>query len=417
MAKAWSWGEVTTGKKAKSTGGTGGGGGFVYSDMPYEIGEKKRVTIPYVRDAEGNLQMIIYSAPVHGIEDRGFIQLKGPRGNAYSPYSIRCMNPLSQISFDKGKEIADRKQYCALCTLASLQTAARFAKIDEVFGDIETFKATPKTDERKQALITQLNANDKVRASYNNQKKEVQYESYILVLELESSVKEVSTDFGIDKVTTVHLGENGLPKYKPMLMKASKARLGKFQKAYETAGKDGKITSASLHPFVDQTNTEVKTAFLDFELHFPSHDGGTELDKKGSAAKLEIKVTPSSDSVITEQFIEEVLNKSDFLIEKSEKAWVDGHQNLQDFTNDEYKNSMRDFGELFEQLKGQYLTERDIEHAQKVIETASTGKNMFKDETEGEATVEEVVPDVKPEKENTSTENVKVDSDLLNLNI
>lgn len=420
MAKTWSWGEVASNKRAKGTGSGGTGGGFfVRGDLDYEMGDLQRLTIPYVLDENGQPKMLIYSAPVHYIEKRGFIKMAGPKGGTYSPYSIRCMNPLSQVDFEKGKEIAERGQYCALCTLASLQTTARFAKIEEKYGSLEEFKAIPKENAEKKAFIDSLNEGDRVRASYNNQRKETNYETYMLVLRFESETKEIAGDFGIEKVSTVKLGTNGLPIWKPLLMKVSQKRIEKFTKALQDAGRANQLSSAMLHPFTDATGQEVKTAFLDFELDFP-----IKAQKMNSAAELEIRAMSTEKSVITQAFIDEVLGKSAELIEKADLAWKNSHTNLQEFTNDEYQAYMEDNGAYFNDLKAQYLTQKDVDFARKVLETAK-GNNQFKKDEDGntsgtevtEATETVVVPDEKPVKENTAVadESAIPTEDLLGL--
>lgn len=132
-----------------------------------------------------------------------------------------------------------------------------------------------------------------------------------------------------------------------------------------------------------------------------------------SAAEQEIRAMSTEKSVITQAFIDEVLGKSAELIEKSDLVWKNSHTNLQEFTNDEYQAYMEDNGAYFNDLKAQYLTQKDVDFARKVLETAK-GNNQFKkdEDVEGntsgtevtESTVEETttVPDEKPVKENTA---------------
>jgi len=72
---------------------------------------------------------------------------------------------------------------------------------------------------------------------------------------------------------------------------------------------------------------------------------------------------------------------------------------------------MEDNGAYFNDLKAQYLTQKDVDFARKVLETAK-GNNQFKkdEDEEGntsgtevtEATETVTVPDEKPVKENTA---------------
>lgn len=423
MVKTWSWNNATNGTKPTANptgeGSSTGGGGFVRGSLPYEMGDLKRITIPYVLGEDGSPQMIIKSAPVHKVTKRGFIKLSGPKGGEYSPYSIRCMNALSQTSFEKGREIAERNQYCALCTLASLQTTKRFALMAEEFGSVEEYKAAPEAD--KKAFNLRMNDDEKIGSSYNAREKSTVYETYILVLDFVSETKEIATDFGNELVSRVKLGADGLPLYTPTLLKVSKARLDKFQTALQNAGRSQLLTSNSLYPFTDVDGQEVKTAFVDFQLEFPQRP-----QKMNSAADVIITAVSSEDSVITPEFVEHVKEKSTFFLEKTEAAWVGSHANLQEFTNEEYENAMEDGGAFYRELKEQYLTDRDREHAYKILETAK-GNNLFKKDENGE-TPEVTLPssaspsvasEPKPETANTSEAPAQVENmnDLLNLEI
>lgn len=415
MAKTFSWGEVVENKRKTSTGGGSSnigntGNYFVGDDLKYEMGELKRITIPYVLDEEGKEKMLIFSAPVHKIVDRGFIKLTGPKGNEYTPYSIRCMGALAQVDYSKGKEIAERGQYCTLCTLANLQTASRFARIEEKYGSIEAFKAIPKENPDKKTFIEALNEGDKVLESYNSSKKETFYETYILVLELESTTKSVAGDFGVEKVTSVKLDADGTPIWKPTLLKATAKRLEKFQKAFQEAGRLRQLEVSSLHPFVDQTGAEVKTAFIDFELEFPVRE-----KKMNSAADLEIRAVPTAQSCVTQDFIDKILAQSATLIEKSETAWVNSHSRLQEFTNEEYVSYMADKGAYLNQLKELYLTDRDREFARKILLTAM-GDNQFAKSEDSEEEVAEV-PTEAVNKDAVASKSDLLEDDLLGVDL
>lgn len=420
MAKTWSWGEVASNKRKKSTGGNSGssaspvgnsGNFYVGSDLKYEMGDMKRLTIPFVEDEEGNRKMIIYSAPVHGIEELGFIKLEGPKGGVYSPYSIRCMGALAQVDYAKGREIAERGQYCTLCTLANLQKTARFAKIEEKYGSVEAFKAVPKENPEKIAFISELNSMNKVRESYNSEKKETFYDTFILVLELESEKTMVQTDFGEEEATFVKKDNNGLPLWRPTLFKASPKRLEKFQKALSEAGRTKQLRVDSLYPFVDQTGEEVKTAFVDFQLYFPLRE-----KKMNSASDLEIRAMSSEESVITPEFVQSILDNSKVIMEKAQIAWEKSYLRYQDFTNEEFVSAMVDKGAYLNTLKERYLTQRDVTFAHKVLETAK-GNNLFAKDAEEKETVEQEAPEVPtemPVKDNSDSVVVEASTALAN---
>ena len=73
----------------------------------------------------------------------------------------------------------------------------------------------------------------------------------MLVLRFESETKEVAGDFGIEKVSTVKLGTNGLPIWKPLLMKVSQKRIEKFTKALQDAGRNRQLAPEMIHSFTD----------------------------------------------------------------------------------------------------------------------------------------------------------------------
>lgn len=76
---------------------------------------------------------------------------------------------------------------------------------------------------------------------------------------------------------------------------------------------------------------------------------------------------------------------------------------LEDNSADLYQAYMEDNGAYFNDLKAQYLTQKDVDFARKVLETAK-GNNQFKKDEDVESTVEETttVPDEKSVKENTA---------------
>lgn len=403
MAREWSWQEAVSGKK-KATGG----GGFVSTRLDFEIGDVQRVTIPYLIDSEGNPKLTMFTVPVHQIKERGFIKLTGPKGNAFSPFTIRCMNPLSQTDSAVRSKIVDRKQYCALCLLSSLEQTAKFKKIEDAFHSIEEYKAIPKEDEAKKEFNKKLNSVGKVEPSYRKRDGEskTQYETNLLILQFESTHKEISTDFGNQKVSTVTLDSKGLPKYKPVLMKASQTKLSKFQKAFQKAGQEGKLTQENLFSFEDSNGEKVGIAFIDFELTYPEKS-----DKKSSAADMEVRAVSSTETCITKEFVDSVLEKSEELLDKTNKAWDNSFLNLHEFTNEEYLEAMSDGGAYYNSLKDNYMTEKDVEFIEKVIETAGGNNQFSKKETGDEASkVERTEKTVAPtEKETVETTENPID--------
>lgn len=399
----FNWTAAKTGKR--SGGGTGG---FV-SNLQFEIGEFKRVVIPALIDPEtGEESPIIFQEPVHNLNGDIFV-LQGPKGTPYTPYQIRCMNPLSQTDDELVKKIVERKQYCIPCLMASLADKEYFAEMDKEFGSLDEYKAA--SSEQKKAFNNRMKDKPRVRASYDSQKGKTYYAMEMLMLEMETESRKEKDEFGIESdVTTPVLGEDGLPKYKPVLFKVSEARLDKFSAAVKSALKAQSITGAHIHK-LEENGEQVLTTFIDFELDFPQKDS-----KMKSAAEMTIRAVRADETVITPEFISKVQGDSESLIEKAEKAFKRSNANLQEFTNDDYKNAFKDGGARYDELKSKYFDDKDKEFISKVFRAASGEQGVFGGKSDADTSdSKEEVKKVEDTPVEQKQESLDSKDDLLNI--
>ena len=362
----FNWSQASAGR---ANVGTSTGGGFV-SRFTHENGDLKRVIIPTVINKEtGEEEILILQEPVHNVE-RGLITLYGSKGNPYTPYQVRCMNPLAQTDRELSKKIAESRQFCALCLMSSLADKEYFAEMDKAFQSVEGYKAASK--EEKKAFNSRMQERPKVESSYDARNKKNRYYLDMLVLVLETTTQKVKDEFGIeDDQTTVVMDENGMPKYTPQLFKVSEARLTKFSDAVNVARKSKTLPSNMLH-VLNEGGEQVLTAFVDFELTFPQRD-----TKMKSAAEMSVRAVSAGESSVTPEFVAELRGKSEELGTKAEKAFKSGHSELAEFTTEEYVNAMTDGGERYNELKKNFLDANDKVFIDKVFRTAQGEQGLF----------------------------------------
>lgn len=363
----FNWSQASTGRV--TAGRTNSGGGFI-GRLTHENGDVKRIIIPTVKNKEtGQDEPLILQEPVHNVE-RGFITLYGPKGNAFTPYQIRCMNPLSQTDRELSKKIADNRQFCALCLMSSLADKEYFAEMDKEFQSVEGYKAA--TKEAKKSFNARMKERPRVEASYDSQKKKNRYLMEMLVLVLETNTQKVRDEYGIeDEVTTVVMDENGMPKYVPQLFKVSETRLGKFTDAVKTARKNKLLPSNMLH-VINEGEEQILTAYVDFELTFPQRE-----DKMKSAAEMSVRAVSESESSVTPALIAAINEKSEEYLTKAEKAFKSGHSELAEFSTEDFVKAMTDNGERYNYLKQNFLDANDKAFIDKVFRTAQGEQGLF----------------------------------------
>lgn len=373
----FNWTQAATGRPNATRVGTGGGN-FI-TQFQYEIGDLKRVIIPALIDEEGHASPVIFQAPVHQI-DRGTFTLTGSKGGQFTPYSIRCMHPLSQTDQEVTKELAEHRQYCVPCLMASLANKEYFAEMNEEFGNVDGYNAASK--EAKKVFNDRMKARPQIRPSYETRIVDevkvgrTNYAMEMLVLVLDTEVTEKTSKLGIKSKTTVAKRDgNGNPIYSPHMIKVSETRLGKFETAVQSALQNGILGEEDLYLIEEGNGNQVLTTFVDFELHFPVKDS-----KMKSAAEMTVRAVRKDETVISPDFIKEVQEKSEELLEKSDSAFKFSNLNLKRFTTEEYINAMTDGGARYQELKEKYFDESDKEFIGKVFRTALGERDVFKKE-------------------------------------
>lgn len=368
MGNRFNW---TSAVEGKPQGRGGSGGGDWVSRFEYEIGEYKRVIIPALIDPEsGEESPIIFQQPVHDI-DKGTFTLEGSKGGKYTPFQIRCMNPLSQTDPKLTKEIAERKQFCVPCLMASLSNKEYFAEMDATFGSVEGYQAA--TKEEKKVFNDKMKNRPQIRESYDSQERKNKYSMEMLLLVLETVSSKEKDEFGIESdVTTPVLDEKGQPKYKAVLFKVSDTRLGKFTAAVASALKSRSLSGAKLHK-LEENGTQILTTFVDFELEFPVRD-----TKMKSAAEMVVRAVRDDETIITPELIEAIQGRSEELLEKAEKAFDRNNANLGQFTTEQYVTAMTDGGARYKELVAKYMDDNDRLFISKVLRAANGEKDVFK---------------------------------------
>lgn len=397
MGNRFNWTAAVEGKP-QGRGGSGGTGGYV-ARLEYEIGEFKRVVIPALIDPETNIEEpIIFQRPVHDI-DKGTFTLEGSKGGQYTPFQIRCMNPLSQTDPEVTKKIAERKQYCIPCLMASLSQKEYFAEMDATFGSVEGYQAA--TKEEKKVFNDRMKNRPQIRESYDSRERKNKYSMEMLLLELETTTSTEKDEFGIESEVTTPVLEDGKPKYKAVLFKVSDTRLTKFTTAVQTAMKSKSLSGSKLHK-LEEDGKQVLTTFVDFELEFPVKD-----TKMKSAAEMTIRAVRDDETIITPEFITDVQARSKELLEKAESAFKRNNANLGEFTNEQFLTAMDDKGrERYKELMTKYFDDNDKAFIQKVMRAASGEQGVFN--KTAPATEEGSAQDIKsaPVKETASTTTV-----------
>lgn len=382
MGNRFNWTAAVEGKP-QGRGGSGGTGGFV-ARLEYEMGEYKRVIIPALIDPETGIeQPIIFQQPVHDI-DKGTFTLEGSKGGKYTPFQIRCMNPLSQTDQNLTKEIAERKQFCVPCLMASLSNKEYFAELDATFGNVEGYKAA--TKEEKKSFNDRMKNRPQIRESYDSKERKNKYSMEMLLLELETQTSKEKDEFGIESDVTTPVLEDGKPKYKAVLFKVSDTRLSKFSTAVKTAMQSKSLSGSKLHK-LEEDGKQVLTTFVDFELEFPVKD-----TKMKSAAEMTIRAVRDDETIVTPQFITDVQERSKELIDKAESAFNRNNANLGEFTTEQYMTALTDGGARYQELKDKYFDANDKAFISKVFRAASGEQGVFnkKTSTSEEGSVQDI---------------------------
>ncbi|KTF59771.1 MULTISPECIES: hypothetical protein [Bacillus amyloliquefaciens group] len=333
------------------TGRRGNGGGFEgIQSLKFDIGEKKRLIFPTFTEEDGSTGLLMFAEPYHPIT-AGVVSLVSKQGNKWSPYKIRCMHPFSQTDPDVARDVAAKKQRCPFCELASMEFKHTYAEMEERYGD--GFSELDKKEQK--AFYEEMDGLHKVSASYYK-KEDAEGNSYnvttldIFVLALELKLTKEAGKGGRTKWVPILDEETGLPKYDPILVPMSPARLNKFKNAADAAFNSETLDyDKHAYPFTENEGTEdeeeVLVGWVDFSVIFPQSEHKMQSGKDMTVTAMAPKL-----SVVSKELINEVHAKAKDLKEKAKKAFEATNVALRPFTPEEAINMMADQGEYYEQM-------------------------------------------------------------------
>lgn len=323
--------------------------------MGFEIGERKRIVIPVF-----NGEIALFAKPYHKVVNES-IEFVSKNGKPYNVFQVRCTHPYSQVTQEDSIAEARKHEICAFCDLSKYEGRRVWDIINKEYGD--TFKDLEKSEQRE--VFKKIEALATVEPSYYQTKDEdgntvnaTQMEIYMLVLEIEMDGKKPVLD------------NNGIPKYKPVVMKASKSRLDKFKNGVDDAVESGSLDEDMLYTYIENEGTDdaekVSVGWVDFNVNFPNKPDKKESGKDMSATPVAEKL-----SVITEDFINAVTENGDALV-KSAKSTVDNMlKNFRSHTREEAIGWIKDQTvdgkvvsgeEYFKLLEAEYRFAGDDEH-------------------------------------------------------
>lgn len=374
--------------------------------MEYEMGEQKRIVFPVLEDEEGNKGLVVLAEPYHRIK-QGFVKLVSTRGKEYAPYNIRCMHPYSQTDRKVSIHSAERGEMCPFCELATYELRQTYAEMEERYGE-DGFKDL--TKEEQKAFYKEMDGTHQVEQSYyqktdedGNKYNVNMYDMSLLALELEVNTVEKTVKGKKRKVVEVVLDENGLPKYKKILMPMSQNRLDKFKMAADNAFEQGTLNIDDHHyTFIENEGTEyeeeVLVGFIEFAVKFPVKD-----QKMESGKDMNVMAVPATNTVMSDEFIESITVNGKKLQEEAETSFKNLNPSLRAFTPAEGIAMMADGGEYYEGMKEEFLRDDDAEYTQKIFDTIlGSSQNVEHEDVEDEE-VNEVEETSKPAKAKQQT--------------
>lgn len=373
----------------------------VVSDLKYDVNTVKRVIVPLV---DG--QMVVFSAPIHKVLNYNVKMPKTNGNGVYTVNEIRCTHVNAQTSDVDSLAIAESKEMCVFCELAKLENRQQWDKINAEYG--EDFRNLSK-DEKK-AIFNSIQKTHTVESSFKTSQDEegntllsTTTKNYILLLEVETSSADGKT---------IKRNSDGSPIITPVLLPTTATRLEKFKSAVDMTMDVGGLAYENLHPIIENEGTdleeEVLLGWVEFLLKFP------DAPKKAESAKnLNVVALPHNQSIVNEEFIQEMTEKMVTFEKDAEFTVSNVYKNLKilprqdviQFINDrEDENGNVISGEeYFDNLRAKYRKETveegatylsDTDHEAKLFDQVieRLGKkeeDKAETETETETTVEE----------------------------
>lgn len=334
-----SYAGARTGRRAR-TGTTG-----LIGTFEYEMGDRKRMIFPLIDES-----LVLLAKPYHPVETRGSIVL--PKSNGQGHYAVdkvRCTHPYSQTSYEEGYKLAKTGDYCLFCQVALYEERQKWEELRKLYTK-EEFATLSKED--KKAVFKEITAGHTVSSSYytvtdadGNSYNSTHMDIYILALDLSVDPRGEVIMETVNGVT--------VPKFQPVLMPASKARLDKFKVAVDNSIMSGMLNRDMLHPYVEHPGTEmeeeVQIGWVDFLVTFP-----VKPHKMESGKDMGVMPMAQGGSVISAEFIEYFNQKAKIYETEAEKTFDRLYVNLQAHTP-EIARSMFAAGPAYvDELASQY---------------------------------------------------------------
>lgn len=323
-------------------------GDFPITTMRFEAGETKRIVIPKLKFDDGTEGVFILGEPIHRVLSPGFLQKTSKAGKKYNLYEIRCMNPKRQFG-DNVTKFAEGKQHCVYCELARLESRRRNQLVNEEYttnGD--AFNAMTKDEQR--AFYQGIDAKNQIESSYLNNRRETNKVQYIVGLEIETQEETKPSPSGLMKtVVTPIKGEDGLPKYKLVYIKASEKMLTSLQTEATQAFNTEALGDDYFYGYNVSDSEQVQYPFVDFQFIYPAGS------RKDSAKNRAIRATIQKYSVVTPEFVKTIQAKSAEIIKLAEDNFYRAINTLAPLeTTEEQISLMADGGKYYREMVAEY---------------------------------------------------------------
>lgn len=319
------WNRISRGNKSLGRkSGNSGKGNFI-TDFRFEVGNTHNIIIP-IFDIDGKKGPFLKSYAMHKFtKGNKVLEFDTKKGKKLKPFGIRTAHPYGQVDYADTLKIAEEGILCPISEMAYLQDTALWAAVNEEFGEADERKEYTDADKKKFAdFIKSYKAEHfYVEQSYYKDRDGnivSNLDNYLLVLELETEVKEVKDELGVvTKKYEVVFDENNLPKYTPKYMKLSTKRMKEIDAAVKKAVyEDELLDKDMLHSYKDFEGTEDEVTnifgWVQYAFKYPDAES-----RMASGRELSIEAVKTSKSVVTEELINDFKAKQGKIYADAEK--------------------------------------------------------------------------------------------------
>lgn len=368
-----------TGRRAPNKGG-------MLKSLEWKMGERKRLILPLVDGA-----LVLFAKPYHPVMNQSLELVKTSGSGTYSISKVRCMHVYAQTSAEESLKIAEKGEVCLFCDVAKYEKRRQWEDINEEFGQ-DGFKEMTKEEQRE--YFKKSEKDQTVDASYyqetdadGNKESRTQMDIYLLAL-----------DIKLDKKNKPVLDENGEAQYEPILMPASKSRLGKFKNGVDNAVASGSIDEDMLYPFIENEGTDVEEevliGFVDFLVSFPM-----EADKMTSGRNMSAQPVSESMSVISPELITGFEAKAAETVKQAEQVINSFYVNLKAHTREEAMDMFKAGEDYVNGLIEDYRTLEDT--------VSEDGREIMSDENRDAEIFAKIIKAIKKTDAGTDDETVE----------